>query len=98
MSLPIRYRREARSEFDAAFDWYEAQRQGLGDEFSDEVRAVLDLIRQVPELHPVVYRDIRRAVVKRFPYTVYYRVESSRILVIAVIHNRRDPSVWQSRA
>ena len=97
MTLPITFHRAARTEYHKAIDWYEAQRQGLGDEFEEEVQFVLDRIAAVPELHQCVLNDIRRGVVRRFPYTVFYRVKANRIRVIAVFDNRRDPSIWQGR-
>jgi len=51
----------------------------------------------MPESYQVAYRDVRRAVVKRFPYAVYYRVISSRVVVTAIFHVRRDPKSWQTR-
>lgn len=97
MSLPVVFRPEARTEFDEAADWYEQQQAGLGIDFIACVQEVLDRIATTPEFHGVVYRDVRRAVVRRFPYSVMYRVEPGQVLVIAVFHSRRDPSIWQSR-
>jgi plasmid stabilization system protein ParE len=54
-------------------------------------------IGQMPEIHAVLHRDIRRAKVKKFPYNVYYRVRPDRVEVIAVLHGRRDPSIWKNR-
>jgi plasmid stabilization system protein ParE len=51
----------------------------------------------MPESYVIVYRDIRRAVIKRFPYAVYYRIVSSRVIVIAIFHSRRNPKSWQMR-
>jgi len=98
MTLPVVLRREARAEFDKAFDWYEHQRDGLGVEFADEVQAVFDRISGMPEIHAVVYERIRKAAVKRFPYSVFYRMEPTRILVVAVFHTKRNPRIWKSRA
>lgn len=97
MSLPITFHRAARTEYDKAIDWYEAQRPGLGDDFEEQVQAVLDRLAALPELHQCVLNDIRRAVVGRFPYTVFYRVKANRIRVIAVFHGSRNPSIWQGR-
>jgi plasmid stabilization system protein ParE len=97
MSLPVVLLPEAQAEFDEAVDWYE-QRVRRGAEFIDWVQEVLDRIAALPQIHQVVYQDIRRAVVRRFPYSVMYRVEPGRVLVIAVFHSRRDPSIWQARA
>lgn len=98
MSLPVVLTPEAEAEFDAAADWYE-QQAGLGAEFTAKVRDVLNRIAATPLMHQVVYQqDIRRAVVRRFPYSVFYRAEPTRITVIAVFDNRRDPAIWQGRA
>jgi plasmid stabilization system protein ParE len=98
MSLPVVLRRQARAEFDAAFDWYERQRAGLGPEFAERVQAVFDRISATPEMHAKVYRDVRRALVRQFPYSVYYRLRTDRVVVLAVFHNKRDPKIWKSRA
>jgi len=98
MSLPIRLLPEARAEFDAAANWYEQQRRGLGSRFISQLRAVLQRIAANPKLHMTVYKDVRKAVVARFPYVVLYREEQGLVLVIAVFHAGRDPNVWKSRA
>lgn len=98
MSLRVVVRRQARAEFDDAFDWYERQRAGLGVEFAGCVRTVFDRIAAMPELFAPVYRDIRKAPVRKFPYTVFYRVKPKGVVVLAVFHCKRDPNVWKSRA
>ena len=97
MTLPLVLRAEARAEFDEAFDWYEQQRPGLGLDFMRRVQQAFDLIEQMPELHARVFEDVRCATVRRFPYAVYYRVETDQIVVLAVFHGRRDPKIWQER-
>ena len=76
---------------------YESQQAGLGDEFLDCVDEMLNRICQMLESYAVVYRDVRRAVVRRFPYAVYYRIVSSRVIVTAIFHSRRNPKSWQAR-
>ncbi len=98
MSLPIRLLPEAKFEFDAAADWYELQRAGLGVDFVAQVRAVLNRIAANPQMYAAVYGDVRKAAVTRFPYIVLYREEPGEVIVISVFHTARDPSVWQSRA
>ena len=97
MSLPVVLRQEARTEFDEAFDWYEQQRPGLGVNFVACVQDVLDRIVTTPELYPQVFEDVRRAIVWRFPYSVFYKIEPSQVVVLAVFHSRRDPKIWQAR-
>jgi hypothetical protein len=55
-------------------------------------------IGQMPELHAVLHRDIRRAKVQKFPYNAYDRVRPDRVEVIAALHSRRDPATWKNRA
>ena len=98
MSLPLVIRRQARADFDEAFDWYEEQRPGLGVEFAGRVQAVFDSIAAMPEMHAPVYRDVRKALVRIFPYSVIYRIRGGRVVVLAVFHNKRDPNTWKSRA
>lgn len=97
MTLPVVLRDEAWKEFDDAFDWYNAQRAGLGLEFLAEVQRVFNRIADTPLIHPIVFADIRKAVVWRFPFAVFYRPHPDRVEVVAVFHSSRDPSIWQGR-
>lgn len=84
MSLPLVLRVEARRGFDDAFNWYEERRSGLGVDFAANVQDALDRIVRDPCAFRPVHRDIRKAIVKRFPYCVYYRVESEQIVVVSI--------------
>jgi plasmid stabilization system protein ParE len=97
MSLPIILSPSARAEFDAAADWYEDE-ASLGAKFVASVQEALDRIEQMPELHPVIYKQVRRCRVTQFPYNIFYRILPDRIEVIALLHARRNPSVWKGRA
>ncbi len=97
MSLPVKLRRQAKQELNQAVDWYERQRIGLGREFRRRVEEALKRIGAAPQMHGLVYKDIRCGVVRRFPYAVFYRVKPGRVSVIAVFHSSRDPREWQGR-
>ena len=97
MTSPLAFHDEVRDEVDDAYLWYERQREGLGEEFLAAVQEILDRIAEAPKLGPMIHRDVRVRVVRRFPYGVYFRVEAARILVIAVQHGKRDPRLWRSR-
>jgi plasmid stabilization system protein ParE len=97
MSLALRLLPEARAEFDAAADWYEQQRAGLGLDFVARVGDVFNRIAANPRLHAKVYQEARKAVVAKFPYVVIYQEEPGEVLVISVFHTSRDPAIWQSR-
>ena len=98
MSRPVILRPEAQDDVAQAKDWYERQREGLGDEFVEAVDRVFARLSATPEIHRIVFKDVRRTKPRCFPYVVYYRVLPDRVEVIAVVHGRRDPGVWQSRA
>ena len=97
MKTPISYLLVASTELDDAIDWYEKKSSGLGSRFNDAVEALLNQIANQPNLYPVAIDDVRQAIVKKFPYTVIFRVFPDAILVIAIIHTSRDPAIWQSR-
>jgi plasmid stabilization system protein ParE len=77
----------AAADIDDAFLWYEGQRAGLGH----------DGIAEHPLRYPVIRRNTRRALLRRFPYAIYYRVYGDVIVVVACMHGRRDPRRWQVR-
>src|SRR3989442_13225931 len=82
---------EAQADLAEAFAWYEEQRTGLGSEFLAEVAHVLDSIERGPEQHAIVRGQTRRALVRRFPYAVFYVVDPELVAVTAGMHGRRDP-------
>ena len=97
MSLPIVFRRVARIEMDEAIAWYEYQGAGLGLQFTKEIDTYLQRIADNPKQFPKTLGEIRRAVLHRFPYTIHFLDESSRIVVLAVFHVKRSPSVLEGR-
>ena len=90
-------RPDAAADIDEAFQWYQQQRQGLGEEFLAALRSTLTVILAHADLYPVIRRDTRRALLRRFPYGVFYRVYPDVIVVVACMHARRDPKRWRSR-
>jgi len=88
---------EAEADLAEAYDWYEEQRPGLGDDLLLCVEGAIDTARRNPEMFPVVHGEARRALTRRFPYGVFYIVEPERIVVLAIYHSSRDPEGWQRR-
>ncbi len=97
MSLTVVFRPAAEQELRDAHAWYEERHSGLGEAFPTEVDNAVERIRENPELYAEVHGPVHRALVHRFPYGLFYIVESDRICVLAVFHGRRDPKVWQRR-
>lgn len=98
MSLPIILRPEAQDDVLETRDWYDGQQPGFGDAFNDALKEFIERIRATPETYSLALKNVRRGKLRRFPYVVYYRILDDRVEVIAVLHGRRDPRVWQSRA
>jgi plasmid stabilization system protein ParE len=94
----LELRPEASADIAGAFSWYEAQREGLGREFAAELDRVFAAIRQFPAAGPIVHRSLRRALMRRFPYAVYYLFEEPRVEIRGVLHNRRNPATRNQRA
>lgn len=97
MSLKVYLRPEAEADIEDAATWYDRQRKGLGQEFLDDVLVALDTISENPNIYPVVYRQSRRAVVRRFPFGIFYRVDEGLVVVLAVMHGSRHPRRWKKR-
>ena len=82
-----------------AQDWYENEAPGLGRNFRAAVDAVIQRMSANPWQFPVVYKSIRRALLRHFPYALMFVVEADETLtVIACFHGSRDPARWQKRA
>ncbi len=90
-------RPQAEAELFDARDWYEEQRPGLGGASATEVDMVLARIVQAPLTYPRVQGETRRALVRRFPYAIYFHALADEIVVLGVIHGRRRPRRRQSR-
>lgn len=90
-------RREAEQDIKVAYEWYEEQRRNLGKEFVDEIESRIYSVEEDPDLYAPVYGSIRRALCKRFPFAVYFVKTESHVVIIGILHQRRNPAVWQSR-
>src|SRR5215216_718382 len=93
----IRFNAEADAELTEARHWYSHYRQDLGLEFMQCIDDVLARVVRNPHLFPIVYGNLRRAVVRRFPFAVLYEVNANEIQIVAVFHSRRNPEAWKSR-
>jgi toxin ParE1/3/4 len=97
MTYRLIIRPEAEAELAEAFDWYERRVPGFGTDLLAAIDTVLNSIQSNPLQHPALYRAIRRALTRRFPYQVLFLVEQDVVTVIAIFHGARDPKRWQDR-
>ncbi len=97
MSFKVHLRPEAEADIEDAATWYDRQRNGLGQEFLDDILVVVDTIAENPNIYPVVNKQTRRAVVRRFPFGIFYRVDEDSVVILAVMHGNRHPRRWKKR-
>ena len=91
------YHPEAEAELVDAAEYYEERLPGLGAEFLEAVDAGADVVLSDPLRAAVCGQEIRRHLLKRFPYALYYRVGTEEIRVLAVKHHSRHPDYWKHR-
>ncbi len=97
MPLPLVFRRIARLELDESVSWYENKRVGLGNQFRIEIEKHLERIANQPQRFRQIRGQVRRAVLRRFPYCIYFLPEVDGIIVLAVFHSRRAPQNLEHR-
>ncbi len=88
---------EAEAEFNQAIDYYQEIDPGLGFDFAIEVYPTIQRSVAFPNAWPVIDGEIRRSLVRRFPFGILYSVENEGIFVIAVMHLHREPEYWKNR-
>ncbi|MDQ3816371.1 MAG: type II toxin-antitoxin system RelE/ParE family toxin [Acidobacteriota bacterium] len=98
MTYRIVVRPEAAREVQEAFDWYEQRDEGLGQEFLRAADACLAGVRRNPLAFPQVHKEVRRALMRKFPYALFYLIEGESIVVVACFHAKRDPIDWLRRS
>lgn len=96
-SLPVLVTADAEADLAEARDHYRAIDPVLESGFRHEVERCIAFISRMPESHPLVFKSLRRAGLRRFPYFIIYTVFDDTLVVFGCIHARRDPTHWQSR-
>lgn len=97
MSYELTFRQEAEIDLEKSAKWYEQQKEHLGFDFLDEVEKKCSVITNTPLIFEEVYKKLRRVVIDRFPFNIFYLVEGKLIIIVAVIHGSRHPKKWQKR-
>jgi len=69
----------------------------LGDDFLLCLEEAFSKIKRSPEAYPVIYKDVHRILIRRFPYGIFYLIEQDKIVIVAVFHCMRDPKRWKLR-
>jgi plasmid stabilization system protein ParE len=94
----VRFTLPAAAELTNAQDWYEKESPGLGGRFRGEINKAVERMAAMPQQFPIVHKNVRRARVKVFPYSLFFVMDHDELLVIACFHSRRSPKRWQLRS
>ncbi|MBL8725741.1 MAG: type II toxin-antitoxin system RelE/ParE family toxin [Planctomycetes bacterium] len=97
MTLQLHLTPAAESDLDAAYTWYELQRTGLGVRFLGAVDQFFAKLSESPAVFPEIAPGFRRGLLRRFPYGIYFAIETHAVVVHAVFHLHRNPDVVQTR-
>ncbi len=95
--MKLTIRKDAEEDINAAYLYYESKMEDLGEEFIQFVGDSLQKIEEFPMIHSKIRKNIRRALINKFPYGIYYIEKDESIVVFAVLHARKDPVNWKSR-
>jgi plasmid stabilization system protein ParE len=88
---------EAEEDIFASYRWYQGCEVGLGEEFLRAIDACIALIQRNPLSYSIVRKNIRRALIRRFPHSIFYIVDEDTIVVLACFHVRQDPKKLKDR-
>ena len=94
---PHAFHPEASGEYTQAAQHYAAVAPELGERFFDEIERLIDRVRRQPERFLRVGPAARRALARKFPYSVVYLDEPDRVWIVAVMHAKRRPGYWRER-
>jgi len=89
-------RLQAQLDVEEAASWHESRRSGLGLRFLAELDYVLKRVAAASFQFPAIHPEVRRALLHRFPYSVYFLAGDREVEVIAVLHQHRHPDTWRS--
>lgn len=91
MSFKIEFKEQAREDIAIIVQWYDEQRDGLGDSFLTELRQFIDQLSFNPHIYQVRRKNTRLGILKRFPYIIAYQIENKSIIIFSIIHQHQHP-------
>ncbi len=97
MAVELIFASEVEQDIGEAYAWYELRRPGLGEDFLSCLDASIQSLCRNPEHSAKVFQEFRRAIVRRFPYMVFFEHDHDRITIYGVFHTARDPEKWRQQ-
>lgn len=98
MKYTIKIEPDAQIDLEEAVLWYENQQKSLGEKFALEVYNKIEFIGENPKVYSVVFKNIRNAILDRFPFNIYFFLKNDSIHIFAIIHQSRNPNLIKKRS
>jgi len=95
--MTFEFHPEAQEELIEAAAYYERHVPGLGERFQSEIRRIVDLLVSQPQIGPPADPDLRKFILSRFPFTLYYSITADVLRIEVVAHHSRRPGYWKER-
>lgn len=95
--MKLRFHPAAALELEEAIFYYEQRQIGLGKQLNQEIKSTVQLIKAHPQAWTIIGNNIRRTLVRRFPYGVLYSLGKDEICILALMHLNREPNYWKNR-
>jgi len=93
----LKLKPEVYNDIKIAYDWYESQCIGLGEDFLLTLEEFYSKITRTPKIYQLIYKTVRRKLLRKFPYGLFFVLRGDEVIIIAVMHTRRKPSDWNER-
>ncbi|MGX1025110.1 type II toxin-antitoxin system RelE/ParE family toxin [Flavobacterium sp. CS20] len=88
---------EAELDLDKSYEFYYENNPKVADTFFQRIKLGFENIKENPVTFPIAHKDVRKYVIKKFPFVIYYRIINTSIQVIAIFHTSRNPEIWNER-
>lgn len=95
--MQVAFHPDVKLEISEAYQWYQNQAEGLGDDYIFELELAFQTIAEIPYIWPKFKNEFRRYILSRFPFAVIYKESEHKLYVVAVMHQSRKPNYWIKR-
>jgi toxin ParE1/3/4 len=97
MISAIRFSPDFKVKLAESYEWYEGREIGLGQQFLRSVDVCLKMVQRHPEIFPIIVKTYRRAIPRKFPYVIFYKIEGDMVIVYQMFHSAENPKKWSNR-
>jgi toxin ParE1/3/4 len=97
MKFSLILSKEAQTEIEDALIWYRDKAPNMDKEFLNCLGYGFSLIQKNPSMFPIVHKEYRRTLIRRFPFQIIFTIKDFTIVILAVFHAKRNPERWMNR-